>query len=77
MRNFEQGSGTVTLALRAVLMTMWRRKRMEKVKGMGTGEKTFLKESPGSPDERKGGCMKAVAAGMEKKYRCEKGGYSF
>lgn len=58
-------------------MTMWRRKRMEKVKGMGTGKKAFLKESPGSPDERKGGCVKAVAAGMEKKHRCEEGGYSF
>lgn len=44
---------------------------------MGSGTKTFLKESPGSPDERKGGCMKVVAAGMEKKYRCEKCGYSF
>lgn len=43
MRNFEQGSATVTLALRAILMTMWRRKRME-VKGMGTGKKTILKE---------------------------------
>lgn len=50
---------------------------MEKVKGMGTGKKVFLKESPGSPDERKGGCVKAVAAGMEKKHRCEEGGYSF
>lgn len=47
------------------------------MKGMGTGKKNFLKEPTGHPDERKEGCMEAVAIGMEKKHRCEKGGYSF